>query len=52
MGSFIAGVIFALFMGFLANRLGYLSVHKKAEKEPTGTGGSGGGGYNRENHRR
>lgn len=37
MGMFAAGVFLALFFGFLANRLGYLSVHKKAAK-PASTG--------------
>ena len=44
MGEFVAGVVLALFVGFIANRLGYLSVHKKAEKPVSGGGGSGGGG--------
>lgn len=44
MGNFVAGVLLTLFFGFLANRLGYLSVHDKAEKEqPEGTGSGGGG---------
>lgn len=42
MGEFIAGVAVTLFLGFLANRLGYLSVHKKEEKVSSGTGGGGG----------
>lgn len=42
-GAFLGGFVLALFLGFLANKLGYLSVHKKAEKEG-GTGGSSGGG--------
>lgn len=42
-GEFVAGVVLTLFFGFLANRLGYLSVHKKAEK-PKGDSGTGGGG--------
>lgn len=46
MGEFVAGVVVALFFGFLANRLGYLSVHKKAEK-PTSSGSGGGGGGSR-----
>ncbi len=44
MEYFVAGVAFALFFGFLANRLGYLSVHSKAPKAPNSGGGSGGGG--------
>ena len=47
MGEFAAGVVVTLFFGFLANRLGYLSVHKKEEKPSSGgTGGGGGGGDN------
>ncbi len=46
MGEFLAGVAVTLFVGFLANRMGYLSVHKKEEKASSGTGGSGGGGGN------
>lgn len=47
MGSFLAGVALTLFFGFLANRLGYLSVHDKVEKpRGTGTGSGGGGGGN------
>jgi hypothetical protein len=42
-GYVLAGFILALFLGFLANRIGYLSVHKRAPKEG-GTGGSTGGG--------
>lgn len=37
MSMFAAGVFTVLFFGFLANRLGFLSVHKKAEK-PASTG--------------
>ena len=45
MGEFFAGVVLTLFFGFLANRMGYLSVHKKAEKPASGgTGGGGGSG--------
>ena len=52
MGEFVAGVIITLFFGFLANRLGYLSVHKKAEKPYSGgTGGTGGGGASGGNSR-
>lgn len=44
MGGFFAGVALTLFFGFLANRMGYLSVHKKAEKPAGGGTGGGGGG--------
>lgn len=41
---FLAGVVVTLFVGFLANRLGFLSVHKRPEREVSeGSGGSGGG---------
>jgi len=40
-GNFIAGVALAVFLGFLASKLGYLSVHKKAPRPPSG-GSSGG----------
>ena len=50
MGEFVAGVVITLFFGFLANRLGYLSVHKKAEKPYSGgTGGGGASGGNSRN---
>lgn len=44
MGEFLAGVAITLFFGFLANRLGYLSVHDKVEKPSSGSGSGGGGG--------
>jgi len=43
-GSLLAGLALAVFFGFLANRLGYLSVHSKAPKTTSGGGGGGGGG--------
>lgn len=45
-GAVLAGFALAVFFGFLANRLGYLSVHKKADKPASGSGGGGGGGGN------
>lgn len=40
-GYIVAGFVLALFLGFLANRLGYLSVHKKAAKPASGFSGGG-----------
>lgn len=49
--EFLAGVLLAAFLGFIANRMGYLSVHKKAEKPKGGSGGSGGGSTRPPNRR-
>lgn len=39
----LSGLALAVFLGFIANRMGYLSVHKKITRPiEVSTGGSGG----------
>lgn len=49
-GSLLAGVALAVFFGFLANRLGYLSVHDKASRPANTSGGGSGGSGNPPTH--
>ena len=44
MGSFLVGVAVTLVAGFLAHKLGYLSVHDKADTSSGGGGSAAGGG--------